>query len=93
VRQRAFAFLKEQVTLHGDVLTWASLLAGFQFDGHRVPLIGPQGIFKPVILDLPLTISTAPPAPGKTPPYDCSATITSPRRRQLELPTHCDGVA
>lgn len=23
----------------------------------------------------------------------CSATITSPRQRQLELPTHCDGVA
>jgi putative restriction endonuclease len=36
------------------------LRAGFEFRGSTVKLIAPQGIFKPAILDLPLTITTAP---------------------------------
>jgi hypothetical protein len=35
-----------------------------------VPLVGPQGIFTPAILQLPLTITTAPPVQGKEPAYD-----------------------
>jgi putative restriction endonuclease len=47
VRLAAFAFLTEQTQLHGEVLPRDQLAAGFQLDGQRVPLMGPQGIFKP----------------------------------------------
>ena len=47
VRVQAFAFLDQQRATYGDVLPWSVLSEGFVFDGRRVPLIGPQGIFKP----------------------------------------------
>ena len=50
VRARAFEFLRQQRELHGEILSHAVLLQGFEFDGRRVPLLGPQGIFKPAIL-------------------------------------------
>lgn len=38
---------------------------------QRVPLVGPQGIFKPSILDeMPLTITTAPIVEGRERPYE-----------------------
>jgi hypothetical protein len=36
----AFEFLRAQTQLHGEVLTFALLSTGFEFDGHRVPLGG-----------------------------------------------------
>ena len=63
VRLAAFEWLRQQVNLHGDVLPRDLLHRGFEFDGERVPLVSPQGIFKPRILDLPLTITTAPDGP------------------------------
>lgn len=64
VRTAAFEWLAEQVTRHGDVLPRQVLAAGFQFQGVRVPLVGPQGIFKPQILsEVPLSITTAPEGP------------------------------
>lgn len=39
------------------------LAAGFEIDGQRVPLVAPQGIFKPRCLTLPLSITTAPDRP------------------------------
>lgn len=37
------------------------LSEGFQFEDRRVPLVGPQGIFKPAVCpELPLTITTSP---------------------------------
>ena len=63
VRLAAFAWLKEQVEVHGDVLPRSILEQGFVFDGQRVPLVGPQGIFKPRICDLPLSITTIPGGP------------------------------
>lgn len=70
VRTAAFAFLIEQRQLHGEQLPWSVLTKGFNFAGRRVPLVGPQGIFKPAILpDMPLSITTAPLVPGKDPPY------------------------
>ena len=39
------------------------LAAGFEIDGQRVPLVAPQGIFKPQCLSLPLSITTAPNGP------------------------------
>jgi putative restriction endonuclease len=74
VRIRAFEFLDEQRQLFGGDLPWAVLHDGFEFDGRRVPLVGPQGIFKPKILSrsIPLSITTAPIRPGKARPYDDS---------------------
>ena len=63
VRLAAFNWLSEQVNLHGDVLSRKLLEQGFEFQGQRIPLVAPQGIFKPQILDLPLSITTAPKGP------------------------------
>src|SRR3989454_2470005 len=72
VRLRAFAFLREQQQRFGESSIPRSILErGFDFEGVRVPLIGPQGIFKPAILtELPLTITTAPPVEHRERPYD-----------------------
>ena len=71
VRLRAFSFLAEQTQRHGEVLPRDNLAAGFEFEGHRVPLIGPQGIFKPAILpEMPLSITTVPVVEGRDRPYD-----------------------
>ncbi len=63
IRRRAFDWLAEQVVLHGDVLPRAVLSQGFMFEDDRVPLVGPQGIFKPRILEVPLSITTVPSGP------------------------------
>jgi len=63
VRLAAFNWLSEQLNLHGEVLSRRLLQEGFEFQGQRVPLIAPQGIFKPQILDLPLSITTSPNSP------------------------------
>ena len=63
VRLAAFQWLSEQVNLHGDVLSRKILQEGFDFQGQRIPLVAPQGIFKPRILDLPLSITTSPDSP------------------------------
>jgi putative restriction endonuclease len=64
VRLRAFAWLREQVAIHGDVLPRDLLAVGFEYQETRVPLLGPQGIFKPAVLpQMPLSITTAPDGP------------------------------
>ncbi|MGE5550420.1 MAG: HNH endonuclease, partial [Bacteroidota bacterium] len=64
VRSAAFAWLAEQVAIHDDVLPRSILAEGFNLDGVRVPLVGPQGIFKPKLLhEAPLSITTAPDGP------------------------------
>jgi putative restriction endonuclease len=71
VRARAFEFLRQQRDLHGEVLSHSVLSRGFEFDGRRVPLLGPQGIFKPAVLvEMPLSIMTKAVVEGVTPPYD-----------------------
>jgi putative restriction endonuclease len=47
VRLVAFQWLRAQMDVHGDVLTRSILAEGFALEGKRVPLLGPQGIFKP----------------------------------------------
>ncbi len=70
VRLAAFRFLTEQTQFHGEVLSRETLAAGFRHEGSRVPLIGPQGIFKPAILpEMPLTITTVPVGEGRHRPY------------------------
>lgn len=63
IRLAAFQWLKEQVDIHGDVLPRTLLQEGFYFQGFRIPMVSPQGIFKPKIMDLPLTITTTPNSP------------------------------
>jgi putative restriction endonuclease len=58
IRIAAFDWLSRQISIHGDVLPRALLAKGFELEGERVPLLGPQGIFKPRLLDLPLSITT-----------------------------------
>ena len=59
VRRAAFDWLAEQVARHDDVLPWSVLIRGFDFKGVRVPLVSMQGIFKPRVCELPLSIRTA----------------------------------
>ncbi len=63
VRLAAFEWLREQIAIHGDVLPRKLLLLGFLLDGQRVPLMSPQGIFKPRVCRLPLSITTSPNSP------------------------------
>ncbi len=54
--------------LHGEVFPRNLLAEGFRFEGVRVPLIAPQGIFKPAILpEMPLSITTVPEVAGRVP--------------------------
>ena len=59
IRRAAFDWLAEQVALYDDVLPWPVLIRGFDFKGARVPLVSMQGIFKPRVCQLPLSIRTA----------------------------------
>ena len=61
VRKLAFEWLEIQSALHEGTMPRSVLSEGFQFEGQRVPLVGPQGIFKPAVCpELPLTITTSP---------------------------------
>ena len=71
IRLTAFNFLKGQLPLHGgETLPRAVLEQGFEFQGRRVPLVGPSGIFKPAVLKIPLSILTVPEVPGVARPYE-----------------------
>jgi putative restriction endonuclease len=70
IRVASFAFLDAQRARHGDALPWSTLLEGFIFEGRRVPLTSQQGIYKPAVHDLPISIRTTPPEEGQPPPYE-----------------------
>ena len=63
IRLAAFAWLTEQTAVYGEVLDRALLARGFYFQGDRIPLVSPQGIFKPQAMEFPLSITTAPYGP------------------------------
>lgn len=63
VRLAAFQWLRAQMDVHGEVLARTILAEGFLLDDRRVPLLGPQGIFKPALCELPLSITTSPKSP------------------------------
>jgi putative restriction endonuclease len=58
IRLAAFDWISKQAKIHRDVLPRELLREGFEFQGHRIPLVSPQGIFKPKLCDLPLTITS-----------------------------------
>ena len=63
IRMAAFNWLAEETRKRGEVLPRDLLAKGFDFNGTRIPLVSPQGIFKPRQLDLPLSITTTPEGP------------------------------
>jgi putative restriction endonuclease len=70
VRLAAFHRLEELERVHGDVLPWSVLREGFIFGSEQLLFMGPQGIFKPALMHLPLSITTSPEKPGVSRPYD-----------------------
>ncbi len=72
VRLAAFQFLDEQTRRSSEdgALRRTVLARGFIHNGVRVPLVGPQGIFKPRVSSLPLSITTKAIVTGETRPYD-----------------------
>jgi putative restriction endonuclease len=68
-RMAVFDHLAALAERHGEVLPRRALQAGLAYDGEQIRLIGPQGIFKPRRFQLPLSITTVPPVPGREPPY------------------------
>lgn len=58
IRISAFNWLKRQTEIHGDVFTRISLETGFIFNNKQITLVGPKGIWKPKIMNLPLSITT-----------------------------------
>jgi putative restriction endonuclease len=70
-RIASFRFLEQQCALRSEGIVTRQILAeGFEFRGHRLRLIGPQGIFKPAFLEMPISITTVPVVEGKPRPYD-----------------------
>jgi hypothetical protein len=73
VRLAAFEFLEATRRRLGSegAFSRALLAEGFIFEGQRVPLIAPQGIFKPRVLpEIPLSITTVPIVEGQERPYE-----------------------
>lgn len=65
IRTSAFEWLSELVMRHGEVLPRQTLEQGFEMGTHRIRLVGPQGIFKPAAMQVPLSITTSPNGPYK----------------------------
>jgi putative restriction endonuclease len=63
IRRQAFQWLESQVGIYGEVLPRPILQQGFAFQGKQIRLIGPQGIFKPRYMELPISITTVPSGP------------------------------
>src|SRR4051794_22092487 len=57
IRQAAFAWLTDQRETVGEALP-RTTLENFSVDGRRIPLMGPQGIWKPAVCELPISITT-----------------------------------
>jgi putative restriction endonuclease len=70
LRTAAFDHVRRLVEIHG-ALDSKQILAGFRFQGERIPLVNPQrGIFKPQRMQRLLSIRTVYPKPGGKVWYD-----------------------
>jgi putative restriction endonuclease len=59
IRLSAFNWIKTQCEIYNDVLPRKILETGFEFQGQRITLVGPSGIWKPRQLSLmPISITT-----------------------------------
>ena len=57
IRLRVFDWLTRQRDEFGESFSRTSL-ENFALDGRRIPLVGPSGIWKPAVCELPLSITT-----------------------------------
>ena len=70
IRSAAFEYLAWLTGSDSEVpVNWPDLIA-FTYDGQKCPLIGQRGIWKPSLLELPISLATAPPKPGRSAPYE-----------------------
>ena len=66
IRLAAFQWLEKQTTLYEDeVLPRDVLTEGFIYQGKRITLVGPKGIWKPKSMRLPLSMTTISDSPYK----------------------------
>lgn len=87
-RMAAFEWLRSRVGTGDDVLSRHLLEAGFDFQGAKVHLIGPQGIFKPAQIDhYPLSITTTTRGPYKD-AFDTSGDLLLYRYRGVDPEFH-----
>jgi putative restriction endonuclease len=76
VRVAAFARLELLSLQYGSLIPYSALLQGFQFQGERIPLISPRGIYitafhrRAGLPEIPLSFNTAPPKKGRARKYD-----------------------
>lgn len=71
IRIRAFNFLDALRERNPEGLPREELARGFEYEGRRVPLLGPQGIFWPAELtDAPVSMTTVAVKPGQPRPYE-----------------------
>jgi putative restriction endonuclease len=63
IRLAASDWLNEQTLIYGEALPRRLLEQGFYFQEQRITLMGPQGIWKPQVMDLPISITTVPDGP------------------------------
>lgn len=64
IRIQIFEWLQGRMIEKGDILSRDELSRECIIDGKIVPLLGPQGIFKPKIIDyFPISITTSPNSP------------------------------
>lgn len=68
-RVAAFEFVADRTNSGELPISWTELQT-FAFDGEPMPLIGARGIWKPKVLDLPISIVTKAPQIGVEPPYE-----------------------
>jgi putative restriction endonuclease len=57
IRLRTFDWLTRQRDEFGEGLS-RTALETFSLDGRRIPLVGPSGIWKPAVCELPISITT-----------------------------------
>ncbi len=63
IRSTVFNWLGRQIEKFPHALPRELLLQGLEINGRRVPLLSAQGIFKPAVMELPLSITTSPKSP------------------------------
>lgn len=70
VRLAAFEWIEKQSISHDDIIPRKTLEDGFDFQGKRITLIGQTGIWKPKVLELPISITTTINSPYNDKPGD-----------------------
>ncbi len=58
IRLAVFDWLTRQRDESGESLT-RTALDSFTLDGVRIPLVGPSGIWKPAVCELPISVTTS----------------------------------